>query len=195
MIHQENLHPPRTYLRGALIPATPDLLLHVVEGVVAQWVIHEDGTEMLLGFYGPKQLLIPHPADSCYIHFQAHTDVALQSLPWVEAGKMSALTNQLRTCIWQQQAWAALQARPANEDRLLGMLALWAEQFGVTAAEGTLLDLRITHQQLASAMGVTRSTVTRLINTLRRRQLLSTMGVGNQERFLLHQPPHSTHLA
>lgn len=195
MIHHDHLHPPLPYVRGALIPATPDRLLHVVEGVVAQWVIHVDGTEILLGFYGPDQLLIPHPADSCYIHFQAHTDVSLRSLPWDEAGQVPALVTQLRARIWQQQAWAALQARPANEDRLFGMLALWAEQFGVAVADGTLLDLRVTHQQLASAMGVTRSTVTRLVNTLRRRRLLSTTGVGNGERFLLHQLPPGTHLA
>lgn len=142
MTRPEHFHPPRPYLRGALIPATPDLLLHVVEGVVAQRVIHEDGTEILLGFYGPEQLLIPHPADSCYIHFQAHTDVTLQALPWADAQQLPALAAQLRARIWQQQAWAALQARPANEDRLFGMLALWAEQFGVAVAEGTLLDLR-----------------------------------------------------
>ncbi|MEZ4728608.1 MAG: Crp/Fnr family transcriptional regulator [Caldilineaceae bacterium] len=184
----------RSYPRGGLIPTTPDLLLHVVEGVVAQMVIHIDGTEVLLGFYGPGQLLVPHPADSCYIHLQAHTDVTLQSLPWAEANRLPDLAEQLRARIWQQEAWAALQARPANEERLLGILSLLAEQFGLATADGTLVDLRITHQQLASAIGVTRPTVTRLINLLRRRRLLSTIGVGNQERFLLHQLPHATHL-
>lgn len=185
---------PRSYPRGGLIPTTPDLLLHVVEGVVAQMVIHIDGTEVLLGFYGPGQLLVPHPADSCYIHLQAHTDVTLQSLPWAEANRLPDLAERLRSRIRQQEAWAALQARPANEERLLGILSLLAEQFGITTDAGVLLDLRITHQQLAGALGITRPTVTRLLNILRRRRLLSTIGSGNQERFLLHQYSHPTHL-
>ncbi len=187
LMQTEYIPQTRSYARGGLLPSTPDLLLQVVEGVVAQLVIYPDGREVLLGFYGPNQLLVPHPADSCYIHFQAHTDVTLQILPWAEANRLPDLAERLRARIRQQEAWAALQARPANDERLLGMLSLLAEQFGVPTDDGTLLDLRITHQQLAGALGITRPTVTRLLNILRRRRLLSTIGSGNQERFLLHQ--------
>ena len=190
----DTVTPRRRYDRGVFIPTTPDQFMKVEEGVVAQLVVHTDGTEVLLGFYGPGKLVVPHPADSCYIYFQAHTDVTLRTLPWSEAHHLPDLIDQLRARIWQQEAWAALQARPANEDRLLGLLALLAEQFGIPAENGTLLDLRITHQQLASTIGVTRPTITRLISLLRRRHLLSTVGVGNQERFLLHQQPRATHL-
>lgn len=193
LMQTESVPKTRSYARGGLLPSTPDLLLQIVEGVVAQSVIYPDGTEVLLGFYGPNQLLVPHPADSCYIHFQAHTDVTLQILPWAEANRLPDLAERLRARIRQQEAWAALQARPANDERLLGMLSLLAEQFGVPADHGMLLDLRITHQQLAGALGITRPTVTRLLNILRRRRLLSTIGSGNQERFLLHQQPHTTH--
>jgi len=183
----------RHYTRGIFIPTAPDQLLKIEEGAVVQLVVHTDGSEVLLGFYGPGQLIVPHPADSCYIYFQAHTDVTLHTMAWSEAHKLPGLMDQLRTHIWRQEAWAALQARAANEDRLLGILTLLTEQFGMATKNGILLDLRITHQQLASAIGVTRPTITRLISILRRRHLLSTVGVGNQERFLLHHQPHTTH--
>lgn len=192
-MHLEPTPPSRSYARGIFIPTTPEQLLLIEEGVVAQLVVHTDGTEVLLGFYGPGQLIVPHPADSCYIYFQAHIDVTLRIFSWAEAHNLPDLVDHLRARIWQQEAWAALQARPANEDRLLGILVLLTEQFGIATEDGTMLDLRITHQQLASAIGVTRSTVTRLINTLRQRQLLSTTGIGNQERFLLHEQPHTKH--
>ena len=48
----------RSYPRGALIPTTPDLLLQVEEGVVAQVVIHSDGAEVLLWLHGPGQILV-----------------------------------------------------------------------------------------------------------------------------------------
>lgn len=194
MMLRDTVSTCRRYSRGLFIPTTPDQLLKVDEGVVAQLVVHTDATEVLLGFYGPGQLIVPHPADSCYIYFQAHTDVTLRTLPWSEAHHLPGLIDQLRARIWRQEAWAALQARPANEDRLLGVLTLLAEQFGVATENGTLIDLRITHQQLASTIGVTRPTITRLISLLRRRDHLSTVGVGNQERFLLHQQPHAMHV-
>lgn len=183
----------RHYTRGIFIPTAPDQLLKIEEGVVVQLVVHTDGSEVLLGFYGPGQLIVPHPADSCYIYFQAHTDVTLHTLAWSEAHNLPGLIDQLRTHIWRQEAWAAQQAHPANEERLLGILGLLTEQFGITTGDGTLLDLRITHQQLASTIGVTRPTITRLINLLRRRHLLATVGSGNQERFLLHHTPPATH--
>ncbi|MEM7134759.1 MAG: Crp/Fnr family transcriptional regulator [Chloroflexota bacterium] len=193
MIFSDTVSTCRHYDRGIFIPTAPDQLLKVEEGVVAQLVVHSDGAEVLLGFYGPGQLIVPHPTDSCYIYYRAHTDVTAHALAWSEAHNLPGLVDQLRARIWQQEAWTALQAHPANEERLLGFLTLLTEQFGRATENGTLLDLRITHQQLASAIGVTRPTITRLISILRRRQLLSTVGVGNQERFLLHHKTQTTH--
>lgn len=183
----------RRYLRGTLIPTMPEQLLQIQAGIVAQMVIHTDGTEVLLGLHGAGQLLIPHPADSCFLHLQAQTEVLIVPISWQEACQWPDLPEKLRARLWQQEAWAAMQARPAYEDRLLGILSLLAEQFGIATDDGILVDLRITHQQLAGAIGATRSTVTRLLSTLRRRNLLTTIGAGSQERFCLHNSPHHTH--
>jgi len=45
-----------------------------------------------------------------------------------------------------------------------------AEQFGQSRAEGTLIDVRITHGQLAAAIGATRSMVTHKLADLRERE-------------------------
>lgn len=183
----------RIYHRGDPIVIGPDAVLEIEQGVVVKTVIHLDGAQVLLGFHGAGQIITPHPEDSCHIQLEAHTDVDAQLRTWQQAIQMGALPNRLREQIWQQEAWAAMQARPAYEERLLGILSLLAEQFGVPTSEGVLIDLRITHQQLASAIGATRSTVTRLLNDLRRRQLLLSIGSGNQERFCLRQAPEQLH--
>lgn len=191
-----NLNAPthRSYSRGVLIPTTPDQLLQVEEGVIAQIVTHADGAEVLLGLHGPGQLLTPHPADSCFLNLQAHTDVRLAVYTWQQALHLPDLPARLRARLWQQEAWAAMQARPYLDQRLLGVLTLLAEQFGRTTPEGLLIDVRLTHAQLATAIGATRTTVTRLLGALRQRGLLITIGEGQEERFCLHQPatyPHS----
>lgn len=48
-----------------------------------------------------------------------------------------------------------------------------------------MIDVRITHAQLASAVGATRATVTRRIGLLRRRGLLVVTGSGAGERYCL----------
>jgi len=183
----------RSYTRGVLIPTTPDQLLQVESGVVAQIVTHADGAEVLLGLHGPGQLLTPHPADSCFLNLQAHTDVRLAVYTWQQALHLPDLPARLRARLWQQEAWAAMQARPYLDERLLGVLTLLAEQFGRPTAEGLLIDVRLTHAQLATAIGATRTTVTRLLGTLRQRGLLTTSGEGQEERFCLHQPPTYPH--
>ncbi|MCE7979550.1 MAG: Crp/Fnr family transcriptional regulator [Caldilinea sp. CFX5] len=183
----------RTFGRGALIPTTADLLLQVEEGVVAQVVIHSDGAEVLLGLHGPGQLLTPHPADRCFLNLQAHTDVRLAIFSWQQALQLPDLPARLRARLWQQEAWAAMQARPYLDERLLGVLTLLAEQFGRPVPHGLLIDVRLTHAQLATAIGATRTTVTRLLGTLRQRGLLTTVGEGQEERFCLQQATLAHH--
>lgn len=183
------------YRRGAPIRLLPDSLLEIVQGVVAQTMLHGDGTEVFLGLYGPEQVLLSHPEDDCCIQLVAQTDVVGVLRNWVDALREPALVERLRTRIQFMEAWAATQARPYLDDRLLGLLGLLAEQFGVPHTAGVVVDVRLTHAQLASAIGATRSTVTRVLGTLRVHGALSTVGVGERERFCLHAWQPGQHLS
>jgi hypothetical protein len=182
-----------TYQRGDSIRLPTAGVLEIQAGLVAQMVIHQDGAEVLLGFAGPGQLVIPHPEDSCFLQLLAHTDVTIQVQPWASASQAANFAERLRVRLWQLEAWAAMQARPHLEERLMGILALLAEQFGRPQPDGLLIDVRITHQQLAAAIGANRTTVTRLLSELRRRGLLTTLGYGQEERFCLLTWERSAH--
>lgn len=175
----------RRYARDELIALDRDAVLEVVEGVVAQAVIHDDGTEVLLGLCGPGQLLVGHPDDGCCLHLVAHTDVTVAVRGWGEAAAQPGFAERLRARLRLMEAWSAAQARHYLDQRVLGILGLLAEEFGESRDGGILIDVRITHAQLASAVGATRTTVTRILGDLRGRQLLATVGAGPAERFLL----------
>jgi CRP-like cAMP-binding protein len=53
------------------------------------------------------------------------------------------------------------------EDRLKGFLELLALDYGVATPEGLRLTPRLTHQEIASALGTTRVTVTRILGQLK----------------------------
>jgi len=176
----------RHYRARERILLNPDSALEVEAGIVALTVIHADGTEVLLGLYGPGQILAGHPEDACCIQLYAHTDTAIRIQPWTEAVRQPDLADRLRERLRLMEAWAAMQARPQIEQRLLGILSLLAEQFGRPVPRGTRIEVRITHAQLASAVGATRSTVSRLLGDLRRRgALLSDGSAQNDRRYCL----------
>ncbi|MCG8457780.1 MAG: Crp/Fnr family transcriptional regulator, partial [Holophagales bacterium] len=177
----------RQYRSGETIPLRVDELLRVVAGVVAHRVWHEDGAEGLVGLWGPGHLLAGHPDDACYLSIRAHTEAVVEvsraaSQDWRPAGDtLERLLERIR-CL---EAWSAMQSRQNMEQRLLGVLTLLAEQFGEERAEGTVIDVRVTHAQLAAAIGANRATVTRLLGPLRRRGRISTIAAENGERFCL----------
>ena len=60
----------------------------------------------------------------------------------------------------------------SNRDRLLHLLLELTEQYGKTITEGVLLDVRLSHQELASIIGVTRESVTTLLGGMQLEGLL-----------------------
>ena len=175
----------RQYPRGTRILLHEDEVLRVASGVVAQRVIHTDGSDVLIGLFGPDQLLVGHPDDSCCLDLIAHDETVAVVRPWTEAAGLDGFSAGLRKRLRHVEAWAAVQARPHLSVRIVGLLSLLADQFGRPGANGVVVDVRLTHGQLAAAVGATRATVTRALGALKRRRLVWTSGSGPSTRFCL----------
>lgn len=183
----------RQYHRGDLLFFEEDTVLEVINGVLATTMIHQDGAEVLLGLSGPGQLLITHPADNCHIQILAHTDALVSISNWDIAQHQIDFSKKLRARLQQMEGWAAMQARPYLDQRILGIMGLLAGQFGITFEQGIKIDVRITHIQLANAVGATRSSITRVLGELRATDKLITIGKANSERFCLREPAPKGH--
>lgn len=185
----------QNYAQGAFVQLQHEQALLIETGILAQSMLYADGNEVLLGLYGPGQLLIAHPEDNCALQLQAHSDLSVQIFSAQELASDSHYSAQLQARIRLMEAWAAMQARPYLDQRIMGLLSLLAEQFGRSNQRGLVVDLRLTHAQLASALGVTRTTITRTLGQLRDRRKLTTIGQGEHERFCLLQWEEGQHLA
>jgi CRP-like cAMP-binding protein len=183
----------RKYQRGDIILLETDTVLEIQQGIIAQTMVHQDGTEVLLGLCGPQQMVVPHPADTCFIQLVSHTDSLVCIQSWERAHKQTGFSIKLRARLRQMEAWAAMQARPHLDQRVMGILSLLAEQFGVMVPEGRMVDVRITHTQLASAVGATRTTITRMIGDLRKQEILSLVETADGERYCLTQWEQNQH--
>jgi CRP-like cAMP-binding protein len=67
----------------------------------------------------------------------------------------------------QTEALLAIAGQRRVEDRLYSLLLLMQQEMGQPVGEGTRLEVRLTHQNLANAIGTTRVTVTRLLSKLK----------------------------
>lgn len=183
----------RQYHRGDLIFFEEDTVLEVINGILATTMIHQDGAEVLLGLSGPGQLLITHPADNCHIQILAHTDALVSISNWDIAQHQIDFSKKLRARLQQMEGWAAMQARLYLDQRILGIMGLLAGQFGIACDHGIMIDVRITHSQLANSVGATRSSITRVLGELRATDKLITIGKANNERFCLREPVPKGH--
>jgi CRP-like cAMP-binding protein len=67
----------------------------------------------------------------------------------------------------QSEAMLGLLGLRRIEDRVRGFLELLANDYGQPCDQGLRLNIKLTHQELASALSTTRVTVTRVLGSLK----------------------------
>jgi len=155
------------YAGGTPIPLGRDEVLVICRGIAQLFTIQQDGSETLLGLAGPSMPVgLPLTTVDPY-WATALTDVDVLSLPMAEiegssilmAGMFRNLTSRMQ----QAEAWLALSGKRLVADRLKYFLLMLAKDFGHVEPSGIRIPIRLTHHQLATAIGTTRVTVTRLL--------------------------------
>jgi CRP-like cAMP-binding protein len=86
----------------------------------------------------------------------------------------------------QSESLISLLGLRRVEDRVRGFLELLAEDYGQPCDQGLQLNLRLTHQDLASALSTTRVTVTRVLGLLRDEGWLQIL--PNRQLVVTHLP-------
>jgi CRP-like cAMP-binding protein len=160
-----------TFRTGQTIPLNPNEIWIVSRGVVQLSTLYPNGDEALLGlacafmpFGLPLSLIHPYQAI-------ALSNVDLMRLTLAEVQQSAELTQEIAQHLIrrlrQSEAMLAMAGCRRVEERLRQLLVLLQMEIGQPAPGGTRLSVRLTHQHLASAIGTTRVTVTRLLSKLK----------------------------
>lgn len=180
----------QSYKSGQTIRMLPEEILVVCRGVVQIGTLYDSGDEALLGLASPS---MPFGLPLSFIRpYQASalTDVDLMRLSMAEVEQSAELAQglfrQLTRRLQQTEAILAMVGYRRVEDRLRHLLLLLKEEIGLPVASGTRLSVRLTHQQLANAIGTTRVTVTRLLSQLQEEGWLVVDGTRH-----IVLPPHA----
>jgi CRP-like cAMP-binding protein len=175
---------------GSQVPLLRHSIWLVVRGMVKLGALTIHGDELLLGLAGPNEPFGEPLTDVEAFEARTLCDTDLlclsmdevRSNPTLSLALLEAVSRRYR----QSQALLALMGLRRVEERVRGFLELLALDYGQNCDEGLRLDLRLTHQEVASALGTTRVTVTRVIGLLRQEGWLQLDG---QRRLVISHPP------
>jgi CRP-like cAMP-binding protein len=156
---------------GSTVPLLRKSVWLVVRGMVKLSAISVQGDELLLGLAGPDE-----PFGDPLSNVQAYeartlmdTDLLclsceeLASSPHLAMAVLQGMAARYR----QSEAMLALLGLRRIEERVRGFLELLANDYGQPCEQGLRLNIKLTHQELASALSTTRVTVTRVLGILR----------------------------
>ena len=156
---------------GSLIPLLKNSVWFVVRGTVKLGAVSVHVDELVLGLVGPNE-----PFGAAFTNVEAYHAVALtdcdllrcnlaevEQSPQLALALAKAMTARYR----QAESMLALLGLRRVEERVRGFIELLARDFGEPCDDGLRLNLRLTHQEIASALSTTRVTVTRVLGQLR----------------------------
>ncbi len=159
----------QTFARRSLLPLRGDIIWQIETGVVRTLTWLEDGTSVNLGLWGRGDVVGRVLSNAQPYQIECVTQVEVALLPastWHQATDAMILhiqrAGELIEILHCRQAEASLL-------RLLGWLA---RRFGQEVEQGQLIDLRLTHQDIADLVGLTRVTVTRLLNEFEKQGII-----------------------
>ena len=175
-----------TYQPSEIIVAGADSVVGVVSGIVAKRALHRGGSQFLMGLCGPGDVLLGNGPDPYYVELVAHTEAQVAIHRWREVALTWEYADPMRRTQNYLTAWASVQSRTRVDHRLLGVLVLLAERFGRQIEDGwTIIEMRLTHQQLAEAVCATRPTAAKALRELMPMGAIRFNGAGDDRRIHL----------
>ena len=166
----------------------------LVEGRIRLYSITPDGKQAILAIVEPGELfgelallgsqerdehaqavgtskVVSIPRDAIETVLLRNADVSLAITKFVGM-RRKRLERRLRNLLFR-----------SNRERLVGLLCELLEQYGRRIDEGLLIDIKLSHQDLAGLIGITRESVTLTLGELQLERLIT---VGRQRLVVLN---------
>ena len=151
----------RIFSRRDQIQPQSNVLWRLERGVVRTLTLNDDGTKIGLGYWGAGDVIgQPLSGLNPYL-IECLTSVEISILPselWEQA--LDAMLVHIQQA---EEILNIIHLKPVSL-RLWQLLVWLAQKFGRDVEQGRLIDLPLTHQELAEATNMTRVTITRLLH-------------------------------
>ena len=145
---------------GKKLPTKDDHLWLIVSGVVKSYTVTEEGSLVILGFWGTDDLVGEHLSNIAPYTLECIGNVEAIAIP---RQQWQSFADNLLSHAQQTQHMSYIVRNTKISQRLWLLLEWLAEKFGRAIAQGRLIDFKLTHQELANAISTTRITVTKTL--------------------------------
>lgn len=176
----------REFARGEVIYLPSDMsdsVLLLARGRVRIYHVTSEGKQAILSFVEPgemfgelslfspnqreehaeavdKSLVVLMPREVVHRLMMRHPQISI-SLTRLYGLRLRRIERRLKSLLYR-----------SSRERLIHLLLELAEKYGQQSENGLLIDLRISHQDMASAIGATRETVTITLGELQQEGLI-----------------------
>lgn len=159
----------RIFSRREIIPPRQDILWRIDRGAVRTYTWSEQGTLITLGYWGKGDVVGHALSRVTPYQIECLTSVETSLLPfkhWDEA--LEAILSHIQ----QTEELLSIVHRKPVSLRLWQFLNWLGQKFGREVEQGQLIDIAITHQELAEVINTTRVSVTRILQQFEEEDLL-----------------------
>ncbi|HIK04199.1 MAG TPA: Crp/Fnr family transcriptional regulator [Trichormus sp. M33_DOE_039] len=168
-INSANQNTKLLFTRRSFLPEYQNSLWQIDTGFVRTFTYLENGTTVALGLWGSGDVIGRALSKLEPYQMECLTKVEARILPLDE---WSYPTETLLAHIQQAEELAVIRSYKKVETMLLKLLAWLSQRFGSEVDKGRLIDMRLTHEDLADMIGSTRVTVTRILGQFEQEGLI-----------------------
>jgi CRP-like cAMP-binding protein len=163
------------------LPLNSDYLWQIESGFVRTLTWLEDGTTVVLGIWGAGETVAKRLAHSERCQLECMTKVEATLVPIAQLPNYADL---LLEQVYQLETLMQIRSYKRVDMMLIQLLSWLAERYGKNTQQGRVVDLRLTHLDMAEAIGTTRVTVTRVLGQLEQQGVIAFLPL---KRIVLHQ--------
>jgi CRP/FNR family transcriptional regulator len=165
---------------------TNEFMYIILYGKVKVIQVTEDGKETILAihqtgdFFGEMSLIDGKTVPATVIAMEDTLTAIISkkdfySLIFTQNEVLIKLLQIL--CFRIRRSWEMIQLLNFNNasQRIKTLFTLLSEEYGIKTEEGTILSIKLTHKDIANMTGITRETVTRVIDKWRKEKEIAVL--------------------
>jgi|SRR5579872_5400881 len=179
----------------------PSSIFYIEAGIVRQYWIFENGTEATLNLYKPHSFLPMSWAIGNVVNqhiYEAMTGITIRKVP--KDDLLVFLKNEpdivydllKRMYVGMEGLWQHMEslANGSSLTKLTASLIILAKRFGKKENGTTIISLKLSEQELANYAGMSRETVSRELQKLKKEKIVSFnkgyIAIQNEEKLQAH---------
>jgi CRP-like cAMP-binding protein len=162
------------FTRRTFLPEQHNSLWKIESGFVRTYTYLENGTTVALGLWGAGDIVGRSLSKLEPYQMECLTKVEATVLP---INEWDNSTETLLAHIQQAEELMVIRSYKKVDTMLIKLLAWLSKRFGSEVDKGRLIDMRLTHEDLAEMLGSTRVTITRILGQFEQEGLIDRLSL------------------